>query len=252
MKNYKIMSCNLNGINAAFLRGFEKVVKEVNPDIICVQEVKTPEHKSKDKVRNILGYKSKFYTRERGRSSGVAIYTKIKPELVLWGLGIEDGKEGRLLRLDYDDFVLINAYAPNGHSEEIIKHKIDFIYNTFHYVVSLRQQGHNVILCGDFNVAHTEQDLYNPNYTGPGYLPEERKLFDELIDSGFIDTYRVFHQEDREYTWRSSRLREYEIQGGFKFDYIFVNKKLQKNLKNAYMLNYELSDHDQLILELEI
>jgi exodeoxyribonuclease-3 len=253
MKNYKIMSCNVNGINAAFLRGFQEIIKETNPDIICVQEVKTSEKKLKDKVRNIAGYKSKFYTRDRGRSSGVAVYTKIKSELVLWGLGIEDGKEGRLIRLDFPDFILINAYVPSGHDEEILKHKHRFLKELFDYCIALQQQGHNVILAADLNVAHTIKDLYNPNYKGPGYLPIERELLNKFLDSGFIDTYRIFHpDEEGPYTWRSSRLRDYKIKGGFKFDYIFCNKSMQKNLKDAYILNFEISDHDQLFLEIEI
>ncbi len=252
MEKLKIMSGNIDGINGAFLRGFPEIINKTQPDIICVQEVKIPEKKIKDKVRNLPGYKSNFYTPLRGKKSGVGLYSKIHPKMQLWGLGLEEGMEGRTILAEFPKFTLINSYAPSGRKHEDLKHKYQYIENLFQYAQKLHQEGKNIILCGDFNVAYSQKEAYNPEYYGPGYLNEEKILFKKFLKSGFIDTYRIFHPKTKHFTWRSRRLREYNLEGGFKLDYIFTNKELEDNLTDAYIRDYELSDHDQLFLELEI
>ena len=252
MINIKLMSSNLNGINAAFLRGFGEVIKKTQPNLVCIQEVKANEARLRDNVRNMPGYESKFYTPEKGKKSGVAIYSKIHPKLELWGLGLEEGMEGRTIQMDFDKFTLINTYAPSGRNKKDLKHKHKYLKNIFNYVTNLYNENRKVILCGDFNVAYSELEVFNPNYYGPGFLNEEKILFKKFLKKGFIDTYRFFHPKTRYYTWRSSRLREYNLEGGFKLDYIFVSENLKDSLNNAYIKDYGLSDHDQLFLELTI
>ncbi|MBX7077256.1 MAG: exodeoxyribonuclease III [Methanobacteriaceae archaeon] len=251
--NLKIMSCNLNGIKSAKKKGFLDVISDSDPDIICIQETKSHAENLPDDLMQIPGYMSKFYSNSKKGISGVAIYSKLVPNDYEYGLTIEEGIEGRLIRFDFDNFTLINVYTPSGGKKINLAHKHDFLRKLFLYVEMLHDEGKNVIMCGDFNIAHTEKDLYFKNFKKAGFLPVEREMITEFLKSGFKDAFRELHPNDEEFTWYSWRSRNHpELGGGMRLDYFFVSEEIMEAVEKCEIYDYNLSDHNQLFLTIKL
>jgi len=257
MKNVRIVSWNVNGLRAVHRKGFLEWFLEDKPDILCLQEIKATEDQLPRKLRSVNGYHSYFNSAERKGYSGVALYSTINPEIIETGLGTEKfDNEGRVQIADYDDFVLLNIYFPNGKmSDDRLKYKLDFYDAFLDYVNDLRDEGRNLVICGDLNTAHKEIDLARPkeNSNISGFLPVERAWIDKFLDNGYVDTFRMFNKEPEQYTWWSYRTRARERNVGWRLDYFFVNEEFKKKIKDSYILSDVMgSDHCPIGIEIEI
>lgn len=248
----KIISANVNGINNAKNRGFLEFIEEEDPDIIAIQEIKTDSINLANDLINIYGYDSYFYCSESKNKNGVAVYSKITPNNYKENLNIEVSKEGRLQRLDFDDFILINCLCPSGVGNiDEYTYKLLFIEYLFEYVVNLRDKSKNIILCGDFNIAHDERDVYFSNNKMIGFKPEERKLISKFLDEGFFDAFRLFHEDSGYFTWRLNNENQSNKNTGLRLDYFFINDEIENNVIDSYIIDYNLSDHSQIVLDLD-
>ena len=250
--NFKIMSCNLKGIRAAKRHGFLDVVKEENPDIICVQDLKTNLKNIPNTLRNIPGYESYFYESNTRGQKGVGIYTKIEPNDVFEGLGVEIGNEGRLLRLDFNDFIIISSFIPSGGKEKIT-YKLDFLDRYIEYLKDLiDNQEKDIIVCGDFNIAHDEKDLYDKRFRESGFKKEERERIDRLLNIGFKDAFREINPDLEQVSFASYQYRKKgEDYKGLRLDYFFINERLLDKVTNCRIKDYHISDHNPIFLELK-
>lgn len=254
-KRMRIICWNVNGVRAVHKKGFRNWLIKEEPDILCLQETKATRKQFPSDIRSMEDYYTYFSTAERKGYSGVALYTKIKPDKVEKGFGIEEfDSEGRILIADYGDFVLFNIYFPNGKmSPERLQFKMDF-YDTFlEYVDRLKDEGRNVVVCGDLNTAHKEIDIARPkeNSKISGFLPMERAWVDKFLSQGYVDTFREFNKEPEQYTWWSYRTKARERNVGWRLDYFFVNKEFMDHVESSYIL-YDVmgSDHAPIGLDL--
>lgn len=250
----KIVSWNVNGINALLKKEDSKFFREFKADIYCLQEMKA----TKDKMPEILvteGYESYHAIAEKKGYSGVTTISRIKPLSVMEGIGEEKFDcEGRVLTLEFPEFFLINAYFPNAQPELArIKFKIEFNKKLEEFAEKLRRKK-GVIITGDFNVAHKEIDLKNPkaNENNAGFSPLEREWIDRFLKNGWIDTFRMFNKNPGQYTWWSYRFRAREKGIGWRIDYFIVSKDLKKRVvKSEILSNIFGSDHCPILLELK-
>jgi exodeoxyribonuclease III len=254
MKKIKILSWNVNGIRAAYKKGFLDWFKEAKPDILCIQETKAHEEQLPDDLKNVSGYHSYFCAGERKGYSGVAVYTKEEPISVKRGFGIKEfDNEGRILILEYPGFHLFNIYFPNGKArEERLKYKMDFYDAFLKHVKKLTKAGKKVVICGDVNTAHKEIDIARPkeNEKVSGFLPEERAWLDKFLESGFIDTFRMFNDKPDNYTWWDMVTRARDRNVGWRIDYFFVSENMKDQIKNAFILSDVMgSDHCPIGIE---
>jgi len=251
----RLISWNVNGIRAADRKGFFKWFQQESPDIFCIQEIKALPDQFPNHLKNTPNYHIYINSAERKGYSGVATYSKKKPNKMKKGFGIEKfDLEGRTLITEFDDFVLFNIYFPNGkQSQERLDYKLEF-YDTFlDCADNLRAEGKHIIVCGDFNTAHKEIDLARPkaNENISGFLPIERAWIDRFIEHGFVDTFREFNTKPDQYTWWSMRTKARERNVGWRIDYVFVNKEFLPNVKNAFILQEIMgSDHCPIGIEL--
>ncbi|KZX15388.1 exodeoxyribonuclease III [Methanobrevibacter filiformis] len=248
MTTINLLSWNVNGIRAISKKGFLEWMDEEPGEIVCIQETKAQIDQLPDKITDIKKYNSYFNSAERKGYSGVGTYSKIEPNSVEKGLNIKKfDNEGRVLRCDYDDFILLNIYYPNGGmSEERLQYKLDFYDAFLDYSNHLRDQGNNLIICGDLNTAHKEIDIARPkeNEHVSGFLAIERQWIDKFLSNGYIDTFRMFNNESENYTWWSYRTKARNRNVGWRLDYFFVNEEFKDNVKNSYILSDIMgSDH---------
>ncbi|UGQ17322.1 exodeoxyribonuclease III [Borrelia sp. RT1S] len=250
-----LISWNVNGIRALLKKGFLDFVKKYNPDILCLQETKAcMEHLPRELI-NVEAYFSYFSKSTIKGYSGVGIYSKIEPIRVEnMGREIFD-KEGRGLIAHYRDFVLINAYFPNSQSfRKRLQFKLDFLTNLRDIVNSFTNSGKNLVVCGDFNIAHTEIDLSNPGISrdSAGYYVEETTWMDSFLNGGYVDTFRMFNKNPDNYTWWDYKTRARERNVGWRIDYFIVNEVLKSRIKGALILNEVMgSDHCPISLHLD-
>ena len=253
----RILSWNVNGIRAAYKKGFLDWLKKENPDILCIQETKAHPEQLTDDLRNVDGYESYFSSAERKGYSGVAIYTKQKPKKVEHGFGVKKfDSEGRILVAEYPKFVLMSIYYPNGKaSAERLKYKMEFYDAFLKFANKLKKQGKNIIVCGDVNTAHKEIDIARPkeNEKVSGFLPEERAWIDKFLSNGYLDTFRMFNKEPDNYTWWDMITRARERNVGWRIDYFYVNEEFKKKVKDAFILADVMgSDHCPIGIELKM
>ena len=254
----RIISYNVNGIRAAINKGLLNWLKTNPADVICVQETKALKENVDHTLFNDLGYHDFWFSAQKKGYSGVAAFTRIKPDKVEYGNGHgPSDDEGRILQLDFKDTRLINAYFPSGTSgEERQDFKYKWLDEFFSWLNKLRKKHPKLILCGDYNIAHKEADIHDPkgNKNSSGFLPDERKWMDKFFASGWIDTFREFHPEPHRYSWWSQRFPSVRLQNkGWRIDYINVTEPLKKNLKDAEILPHvKHSDHCPVYLEIKI
>lgn len=252
----KLISYNVNGIRSAMNKGFVEWLKEENPDIIGLQEIKAQEKDIDPAVFHDLGYNLYWYPAIKKGYSGVAIFSKVKPKAVKYGMGLDKyDDEGRMIQADFDGFSFISSYFPSGTTgDERQGFKYEFLDDIYGYVQDLRKENSTLILSGDYNICHKPIDIHNPisNKNSSGFLPEERAWMDKFTDSGFIDTFRQFNPNPHQYTWWSFRANSRAKNLGWRIDYHMVTKELQNKLKSAVILpNVKHSDHCPIVLEIE-
>ncbi len=253
----KLVSWNVNGIRAVSKKDeFWDWFDNTDADIINFQEVRATQDKIPKKLADVDGYEQYFNEAEKKGYSGVGTYSKIEPVEVTKGLGVEDlDSEGRVLKIEYPNFILYNIYFPNsGMNAKRLDFKVDFCNALLEQLVELKNAGKNIVITGDYNIAHNPIDVYNPkNCEGKsGYLPEERAWLDELEKAGFVDTFRIFDEGENNFTWWSYRTRARERNAGWRLDYFYVNEEIKDNVKSAKILNEIYgSDHCPVTLELK-
>ncbi len=242
-----LISWNVNGIRAAEKKGLFDWMKEKDADFVCLQETKAQVDQLNETFTAPSGYSSWFASAEKKGYSGVVTYAKNEP-LKVSTLGIDEfDTEGRSLILEYPDFTLINCYFPNSQDEgKRLDYKLRFNNAVKEYCDKVVAEGKQVILCGDYNVAHKPIDLANPtrNEKNPGYLPEERSWMDSFLSSGYVDTFRKYCQDPDRYSWWSYRFKARENNAGWRIDYFCVNDAFEDNLISADILDQVMgSDH---------
>lgn len=249
----KFVSWNVNGIRACVQKGFLDFFKEADADIFCIQETKMQEGQL---TLELDGYHQYWNSAVKKGYSGTAIFTKKEPVSVSYGIGIEEhDQEGRVITLEFEDFYFITVYTPNSQSElKRLDYRMKWESDFLSYLKKLEVRK-PVVFCGDLNVAHTEIDLKNPktNRKNAGFTDEERQKFTELLEAGFIDTFRYFYP-DKEgiYSWWSYRFKAREKNAGWRIDYFCVSEGLKDRLKGAKILTDVYgSDHCPVILEME-
>lgn len=252
-----IFSWNVNGIRAVTKKGFFDWIKDEGPDILTLQEIRIQEEQISKKLQNIDSYYSYFNYGKRKGYSGVALYSKLEPNKVENGLGIKRfDQEGRVIKAFYDDFVLMGIYFPNGkRSKERLNYKLDFYDEVLQQAEDLKEKGYSIIISGDYNTAHKEIDLINPeqNKNVSGFLPIERKWLDKLTNHGYVDTFRYFNPKKEKYSWWSYRTRARERNAGWRIDYNFVSEDLLDNLKEAVIHEDVMgSDHCPISITLDL
>ena len=249
----KLISWNVNGIRAVLTKGFEDFFKDVNADIFCVQETKCQEGQVNLEFE---GYQSFWNSAEKKGYSGTAIFTKIKPLSVKFGIGIEEhDKEGRVITLEFKDFYMVNIYTPNSKRElERLDYRQIWEDEIRKYLLNLNKTK-PVIMCGDLNVAHKEIDLKNPktNTHNAGFTIEERNKMTELLNSGFIDTFRYLYPDKTDcYTWWSYMRKAREKNVGWRIDYFIVSDSIKNKIKEANIYQEIMgSDHCPIGLEID-
>ncbi len=233
----KVVSWNVNGIRSVFGSTFRDWLKANDPDIVCLQEIKADSAELPEEYTQIDGYYAYFNSGKRKGHAGVAVYTKIKPVSVESVLGIERfDDEGRCLKLTFKDFILFNFYIPNGGRD---KHDIPYKLDVYKKLVPMFAElaGKEIIMTGDFNIAHTELDLYYPkqNKENTMFTSIEREQLTALLSAGYIDTFRYKYPEKKMYTWWAYAYGARENDIGWRIDYFFVSKSLVPAIQDAFM-----------------
>jgi exodeoxyribonuclease III len=247
---------NVNGIRAVAKKGFFDWLPKAKADIIALQETKIDSAALNGELRHVKGYTSFWNHAERKGYSGVAIYSREEPLSVQYGMGASElDSEGRMLVAEYNDFIFLNVYFPNGkRGPERLKFKMDY-YDAFLKFANKLQKKKPLVICGDFNTAHKEIDLARPkqNVKISGFLPEERAWMDKFVKNGYIDTFREFNEKPDNYTWWDQLTRARDRNVGWRIDYFFTSGNMQKKLRNAQISNTILgSDHCPITLELNV
>lgn len=250
------MSWNVNGIRAVAQKGFLDFVDKYKPDVLGLQETKAhPEQLGEDLI-DIKGYKSFWSSAERKGYSGTVIYSRREPESVEYGIGLKKfDSEGRFVVTDYKDFLLYNVYFPNGGSgEERHDFKQEFLKKFTRHLSRKMEEGRQIVLMGDYNVAYLEYDVYDPKRLSKmsGFLPEERNWFQDFLKLGFVDCYRHFNPDKKDaYTWWSYRENARIGNRGWRIDHICITKGLLPRLKSCEQLDNVMgSDHCPVMIEL--
>ena len=257
MSKIKFVSWNVNGLRAAMQKGFKEYFDNVDADFFCIQETKMQKEQA---TFDMNGYLEYWNCADKKGYSGTLIYTKHKPNNVIYGINIDNEEglyndEGRVITLEYDKFYLVTSYTPNSQDGlKRLDYRMTFEDNFRKYLNSLRTKKF-VIVCGDLNVAHKEIDLKNPKTKtmNPGVTIEERNKMTELLDSGFVDSFRYMNPDKIKYSWWSYRFNARLNNVGWRIDYFLVSDDLKDYIINAEIDDEILgSDHCPVILELEL
>lgn len=250
----KLISWNVNGLRAVLTKGFEDFFYEVDADIFCIQETKMQEGQIED--FELKGYTQYWNSAVKKGYSGTAVFTKIKPKSVKYGIGKkEHDEEGRVITLEFETFYLVNIYTPNSKRElERLNYRMFWEDEIREYLTNLSKEK-AVIMCGDLNVAHEEIDLKNPktNRRNAGFTDEERNKMTELLNAKFVDTYRYMNPTKVEYSWWSYMGQARSKNIGWRIDYFIVSDNIKHKIKNASIHTDVMgSDHCPVELEIEI
>jgi len=249
----KFISWNVNGIRACVQKGFEEFFREADADIFCIQETKMQEGQLE---LGLPGYHQFWNYAEKKGYSGTAIFTKQEPLSAAYGIGIEEhDKEGRVITLEFEEYYFVTVYTPNSQSElKRLNYRMQWETDFLAYLKKL-EEDKPVIFCGDLNVAHTEIDLKNPktNRKNAGFTDEERQKFTEVLEAGFVDTFRYFYPDaEGIYSWWSYRFSARAKNAGWRIDYFCVSDVLKERLEDAEILSGIMgSDHCPIVLNIK-
>ena len=251
----KLFSWNVNGVRAIEKKGFLDWLSSESPDILCIQETKAKFEQLPDTLQNIDGYFSYWHSAEKLGYSGVATFSKQEPLHVQYGIGIDKyDKEGRVIITEFENFLLYNIYFPNGQKDEIrLQYKLDFYDDLLEILDDQVASGNNVIVAGDWNTAHKEIDIANPkaNANYSGFMPVERAQLDTYVDHGYVDSFRLFHDEPDRYSWWTYRFGARQRNIGWRIDYFFTNQEFADNISDADIHEDVMgSDHCPVSIEL--
>jgi exodeoxyribonuclease-3 len=249
----KIISWNVAGFRACLKKGFDEFFDKENADIYCLQESKVLEDQFS---YNKEGYDMYLYPAEKKGYSGTLVFTRIKPLNVSYGINIDEhDHEGRVITLEFNDFYLVNVYVPNVKRDlSRLEYRMKWEDDFKQYLKHLEEKK-TVIVCGDFNVAHNEIDIKNAkaNIGNAGFTYEERDKFTKLLESGFIDTFRYFHETEEKYSWWSYMGKAREKNIGWRIDYFIISKSSINNVVDSTILNDVMgSDHCPICLEVNL
>lgn len=253
-----IVSYNVNGIRAALRKGLLDWLQSEPIDILCIQETKAMPEQVKERIGfEKLGYQQYWHSAEKKGYSGVAIFSKQAPDQVIEGCGIDSiDREGRIIRADYGDWTLLNCYFPSGTSGDIRQaFKMDFLADFQKWIDELKKERPKLIIVGDYNIAHTENDIHDPvrNKKNSGFLPEEREWLTTWFDNGFTDAFRTLNPEKTQYSWWSYRANARANNKGWRIDYQSVSSNLSTQLLEAHqMTDVHHSDHCPVWLKIDL
>lgn len=251
----KIISYNVNGIRAAISKGFIEWLKSANPDVICLQEIKATEDQIPTDEITAAGYPFQYYfSAQKKGYSGVAILCKTEPKNVVFGTGIDNMDfEGRNLRVDFDSLSVMSMYLPSGTNNDRLGYKFQYMDTIQQYIINLRNEIPNLVVCGDYNICHEVIDIHNPkgNEKTSGFLPEERAWLDGFMKTGMIDTFRHLNKEPDNYSWWSYRANARNNNKGWRIDYCLAAAPLKDKIKRALILpEAKHSDHCPVLVEI--
>ena len=250
----KLISWNVNGLRAVYKKGFLDFFNDIDADIFCVQETKMQEGQI---TLELEKYEQYFNYAVRKGYSGTAVFTKIKPEKVTYGIGIEEhDQEGRVITLEFKNFYLVNCYTPNS-GRELARLEYRMTWeDTFKEYLKQLDKNKPVIICGDLNVAHKEIDLKNPktNRKNEGFTDEERNKISNLLEAGFTDSYRkLYPDKENAYTWWSYMGNARAKNIGWRIDYFLTSNRICDKIKEAYIFDKILgSDHCPIGLDINL
>jgi exodeoxyribonuclease-3 len=252
-----IVSYNVNGIRAAINKSLFDWLAAEQFDIVCFQETKAQPSDVGPLHLETLGYKHYWHSAEKKGYSGVATFSKREPDNVVVGCGIEKyDREGRILRTDFGDWTLLNCYFPSGTTGEVRQaFKMEFLDDFQQWINELRAQRPKLIVVGDYNIAHTEQDIHDPkgNKNSSGFLPEERAWMSRWLENGFTDAFRHIHPDLVEYSWWTFRANARANNKGWRIDYQSVSDNLRDRIIDARQLtNIVHSDHCPVIMKIDL
>lgn len=234
----KILSWNVNGIRSCRQKGLLEWMRSEAADVVCLQEVRAHREQVEGDLQGIPGYQAFWHPARRPGYSGVATFTRRAPDAVREGVGIpEIDAEGRVLTLELGSLAVVNAYFPTSQRAGArLPYKLSFCRAMLGYLSTLRDRGREVLVCGDYNIAHTEIDLRNPrdNEGNAGFLPEERAWMDHLVGAGYVDTFRARCPNPGHYTWWSHRPGVRERNIGWRLDYVFADEDLDRRVERAF------------------
>ena len=253
----RIISWNVNGLRSVLRKGFLDWVKKESPDILCLQEIKIQESEIPFDLIYIDGYNACFNTSEKKGYSGVAVYSKVKPSNTRRELNLDEfDTEGRLLELEFPEFILMNIYIPHGARDKSkMSYKMEVFRKMQENLDRRTENGDNIVLTGDFNIAHEEIDLARPkgNINNTMFTFSERMQIGKILKLGYIDSFREFHKEGENYSWWPYYQNARERNLGWRIDYIFISESLKPKLINAFILtDVHGSDHCPVGMELSI
>lgn len=251
----RIVSYNLNGIRAAMQKGLTQWLADFGPDILCIQELKASPDQIELHEFERLGYHSYFFPAVKKGYSGVAIFSRPKPDHVEYGMNMKQyDDEGRLLRADFGPVSVLSAYFPSGTTgEERQSFKMQWLNDFTHYINTLKKERPQLIISGDYNICNKPIDIHNPerNKNSSGFLPEEREWFDQFLATGFIDSFRHFDPSPHNYSWWSFRAGSRQKNLGWRIDYHLVSTNLKDSLRGASILPHVVhSDHCPVVLDI--
>ncbi len=253
----KIVSYNINGVRAASKKGLVDWIADIGMDIICFQEVKANVDQYDTQALEDLGYSFSWNSAEKKGYSGVATFSKKAPDFVEMGCGIEKyDREGRILRTDFGSWTLLNCYFPSGTSgDERQEFKMEFLSDFQEWINELKKERPNLIIVGDYNIAHTENDIHNPksNKNTSGFKPEERAWMTAWFESGFTDAFRSQYPDKTEYSWWSYRAAARARNKGWRIDYQSVSNNISDKIEDAGHYNQAVhSDHCPVFLDIDL
>ena len=253
----KIISYNVNGIRAAIKKGFIEWLKNSNTDVICLQEIKANTDQLDLSLFKEIGYNYNYwFSAQKKGYSGVAILSKHKPVHIEYGTGIEHMDfEGRNLRIDFEKFSVMSLYLPSGTNIARLEYKLQYMKEFMAYIVKLKEDIPNLVICGDYNICHEAIDIHDPirNSKVSGFLPWEREWLSDFLDLGFTDSFRKLNKDPDKYSWWSYRANSRLNNKGWRIDYNLVSNAISAKIKSSTILDKIVhSDHCPIVVELNL